>query len=535
LVSREIPVISHRLVDPSFGTGALKITPAHDRTDWQIGKENGLETINVIGPDGKMTEQTGKYKGLATLEARKRIVAELKNLDLLEKTEEYEHQISLCDRCQTPIEPQISTQWFVKMEKLAKPAIKAVKKKKIRIFPERYKKTYLEWLDNIEDWCISRQLWWGHRLPIWLCQTANEIKNIDNDYVVSTTKPKQCPFCGHCEMKQSEDVLDTWFSSALWPFATLGWPQKTEDLKEYYPTSLLSTARDIIYLWVARMVFSGMEFLKKIPFKDVYIHATILNLEGRRMSKSLGTGIDPLELIDRYGADATRFGLMLQTNRDQQAIRFDERSILAARNFVNKLWNVSRFIKMQTEDVAAGKFKPLTLADKWILSRLNHVIKSIGKKIENYEFGEATKELYEFVWHELADWYLEISKMQINDSELKENTGRILNFISQTCLRLSHPFLPFVTEEINVSCCQPEMLIISSWPKAKKRLVDPQAEKTFTEIKTLIMEIRNWKMERKVPLKQETEYRIKEENKNLLTENRLKGLVETITKTKLIL
>ena len=296
IMNREIPIISHHLIDLEFGTGAVKITPAHDNTDWKIGQDNKLEIINVIGPDGKMTQEAGEYAGLKVLEAREKIIKKLAKQGLLAKKEDYTHQISLCDRCDTPIEPQISTQWFVKMDKLSQPAIKVVEKNKIKIVPERYNKVYLDWLKNIQDWCISRQLWWGHQLPVWFCQN-----NLEKEcFVVSAEKPLKCPQCKATEFKQSEDVLDTWFSSAFWPFATLGWPEKTADLKKYYPTDLLSTAQDIIYLWVARMVFSSSEFLKKIPFKEVYIHATILTLDGRRMSKSLGTGIDPLELIQKY-------------------------------------------------------------------------------------------------------------------------------------------------------------------------------------------------------------------------------------------
>ncbi|MBU4369650.1 valine--tRNA ligase [Patescibacteria group bacterium] len=554
IVNREIPIVSHRLVDVEFGTGAVKITPAHDKTDWQIGKENNLEVINVIGPEGKMTKEAGKYAGLPVLEARKKIVKELEKLNLLEKVEDYQHQISLCDRCGTPIEPQISTQWFVSMKKLAKPAIKVVKKSKIKISPERYKKIYLDWLDNIEDWCISRQLWWGHRLPVWFCQKEKD------KYIVSVNQPKKCPYCNKCKMKQSEDVLDTWFSSALWPFATLGWPKKTKDLKEFYPTSLLSTARDILYLWVARMVFSGLEFLKKIPFEQVYIHSTILTLEGRRMSKSLGTGIDPLELINKYGADATRFGIIYQTNRDQQAIRFDERAIVAARNFINKLWNISRFIAIQIETEPKIKIKNIktqTLADHWIISRANNLITSITKKIENYEFGEASKEIYEFVWHDFADWYLEISKFQIADPGLKKETIRNLKLILCLCLRLLHPFIPFVTEQIyqqlNTCTNSSDLLMIASWPKIKKNFINLKKEKEFASVKEMVMKIRNWKIEQKISPKEIVDYKIKTENKNLLryahqnlvvrsahnkkilAQNELKDLIEKLGKVKLTL
>lgn len=521
IINREIPLVAHHLVEPEFGTGAVKITPAHDATDWKIGKEKKLAIVNVIGPDGKMTQEAGKYSGLPVLEARQKIVKELKSLGLLEKEEDYVHQISLCDRCGTPIEPQISTQWFVKMEKLAKPAIKVVEKNKIKIIPERYKKIYLDWLKNIEDWCISRQLWWGHRMPIWQCkcQSKSEIGNSklthqekEENFIVSLDKPKgKCPKC-NSEYEQVPDVLDTWFSSALWPFATLGWPDKTNDLKNFYPTSFLTTAQEILYLWVARMIFSSMEFLKKIPFKEVYIHPTILNLEGQRMSKSLGTGIDPLELIDKYGADATRFGIIYQTNRDQQAIRFDERVILAARNFINKLWNISRFTKMRCQSInnmQITKIKPITLADKWIMSRLNTIIDSTTQKIKNYELGEAAKELYEFVWHEFADWYLEISKWQIANSSWQKNTLSIIHYSLFIILKLLHPFIPFVTETIyqkllsGIQSPKSNLLIVADWPKTNKKLIDKKAEENFEKIKELVVKIRNWRAENKIETKKE--------------------------------
>lgn len=542
IMNREIPIISHHLIDLEFGTGAVKITPAHDNTDWKIGQDNKLEIINVIGPDGKMTQAAGEYAGLKVLEARKKIIKKLAKQGLLAKKENYTHQISLCDRCDTPIEPQISTQWFVKMDKLAQPAIKVVEKNKIKIVPERYNKVYLDWLKNIQDWCISRQLWWGHQLPVWFCQN-----NLEKEcFVVSAEKPLKCPQCKATEFKQSEDVLDTWFSSALWPFATLGWPEKTADLKKYYPTSLLSTARDIIYLWVARMVFSSSEFLKKIPFKEVYIHATILTLEGRRMSKSLGTGIDPLRLIEKYGADATRLGLIYQMSSSQQAIRFDERDLIAARNFINKLWNISRFVTLTsnqptTNSQQSATIKPATLADQWIFSRLNNLIISTTKKIENYELGEAAKELYEFGWHELADWYLEASKFQTTNDQLKNNTDQCLKFILDNLLKLLHPFIPFVTEQIWQST-RPDrldknsnLLIVASWPKANKKLINQSIEQDFEKIKNIVTEIRNWKTEQKIPLKEVVEYKIELENKKIFVQAKSKDLIEKLGKVKLII
>ncbi|MDD5221919.1 MAG: valine--tRNA ligase [Patescibacteria group bacterium] len=530
IVNRPIPIVSHRLVDLAFGTGALKITPAHDAVDWQIGQENNLPIINVIGPDGKMSKEAGEYAGLRTKEAREKILAKLKEQNLLVKEEDYPHQISLCDRCGTAVEPQVSTQWFVKMDKLATPAYKAVSVNKIKIIPERYQKVYLTWLTNIKDWCVSRQLWWGHRVPAWFC------KNDNSKFIVSIDKPKACPFCKNCELKQSDDVLDTWFSSALWPFAILGWPEKTADLKGYYPTSFLSTARDILYLWVARMVFSGLEFINKIPFKDVYIHSTILNLEGRRMSKSLGTGIDPLVLIEKYGTDATRLGLIMQINRDQQAIKFDERTVLASRNFINKLWNVSRFISGQKEKMAHPeaeiKIKPITLADQWILSRFSFLEESIQNRITKYEFGEAARELYDFTWHELADWYLEMSKSQIDNEKTRENTINCLRFILNNLLKLWHPFIPFVTEEIykQINPEQNDLLIVTLWPKTSKNLFNISAEKKIETLKQIITEIRNYKASQKIPLNQAIDYKIDDKIK---LDSTLKGLAEKLAKVKI--
>lgn len=443
LIDREIPIISDRLIDAEFGTGAVKITPAHDAIDNKIGKTNKLEIINVIGEDGKITKNGGKYAGLKIVEARNKIIEDLKTQNLLEKEEDYEHSLAICDRCETTIEPLISKQWFLKMDKLAKPAIDAVKKEKIKFTPERYKKIYLDWMNKVDDWCISRQLWWGHKIPL----------------------------------EDQKDVLDTWFSSALWPFATLGWPEKTADLKIFYPTVLLSTAQDIIYLWVARMIFSSLELLKQIPFKEVYIHATVLNIEGKRMSKSLGTGIDPLELIEKYGADATRFGLMLVTGREQQAIKFSEDSAKASKNFCNKIWNINRFIQIFSgkPQYKSLKDKNLTLADRWILSKLNSLIESTTKKIENYQLGEASRELYEFIWHEYADWYIEISKNQ--DKNLNMH-------IFDNILRLLHPFMPFITEQIwQMNYKKKDALIISEWPKTDKKLIAEKVESEFEKLK----------------------------------------------------
>jgi valyl-tRNA synthetase len=436
LMNREIPIIADRLIDPEFGTGALKVTPAHATIDNKIAKAHKLAVINVIGEDGRMTKKAKEYAGMKVLEARKKIINDLKKQKLLVKEENYEHSLATCVRCETPIEPLISKQWFVKMNKLAKPAIKVVKENKVRFIPVRYKKIYLDWMENIEDWCISRQLWWGHKIPL----------------------------------RGVNDVLDTWFSSALWPFTILGWPRtrtssmrgkpkKASDFERFYPTTFLSTAGDIIYLWVARMIFSSLEFCKKIPFKDVYIHSTILTLEGRRMSKSLGIIVDPLELINKYGADATRFGLLYLGSRDQQAMKFSEDAIKASRNFANKLWNINRFISMNKKQIT--KNKNLTSADKWILSRLNAIIQEITKNIEEYKLGKAARQLYKFVWHEYADKYIETSKKQEKDVNEK---------VFKTILKLLHPFMPFITEHLwQMSYLNTKKpLIISDWPKPNK-------------------------------------------------------------------
>ena len=480
IVNREIPIIANHFVDPQFGTGAVKITPAHDALDWKIGQTHKLKIINVIGPQAKMTDEAGKYKGLPVLEARQKIKEELERLKLLVKEEDYTHHLSLCDRCLTPIEPQISTQWFIKMDKLVRPAIKVVKQGKIKIIPSRLEKLYFNWLQNIEDWCISRQLWWGHRLPVWQCQAENSKsahQNQKTNFIVSINKPKEkCPIC-NSEYEQVPDVLDTWFSSALWPFAILGWPKKTKDLKNFYPTDFLTTAQEILYLWVSRMIFSSLEFTGKIPFSTVYIHPTILNPEGRRMSKSLGTGVDPLNLIKNYGADATRWSLIFNLTPEQQSIKFDERSLVGARNFVNKIYNIARFIKMQDSidtDFSKEKinYKNLTPADIQILSRLNEIIISVTSKIEQYELGKAAQELYQFSWHELADIYIETAKKQIKNAELKDQTIKILYLILFDLLKLLHPFIPFVTEKIWQEFHPNEkanLLLIQDWPKSISR------------------------------------------------------------------
>jgi len=451
LVNREIPIIAHKRIDQSFGTGAVKITPAHDLLDYEIGEENKLPVIQVIDKYGKINcKEYKKYNGLPSEEARKLIVQDLNKLEYLEKEEDYTHNVSLCYRCHCKIEPIPSLQWFVKMKDLAKTAVNAVKSKEIKIIPKKFEKIYFGWLKNIKDWCISRQIWWGHQLPVWFCQNQTGISNSqfpisksEGKFIVALNKPKKCPFCGKCEMKQSEDVLDTWFSSALWPFAGL----TKKDLQKFYPSNVLVTGRDIINLWVARMIFSGLEFMRKKPFSIVFIHPTILTKEGKRMSKSLGTGVDPLEIINKYGADSLRFGIIWQLGKSQD-IRWDETSIMAGKKFCNKIWNAARFVKMQCDTniqmhTNDTNINPKTPGDKRILKQLKAVKKSAEKDIENFEFGRALRKIYHFFWHQFCDVYIERFKKQ------KKKNYKVLSFILKECITMLHPFMPFITEKIH--------------------------------------------------------------------------------------
>jgi len=470
IISREIPIVADGLINPKFGTGAVKITPAHDLSDYQVAQRQGLGIIQVIDKKARMSKSVPlSYQGLKIKEAREKIFKDLQKIGLLEKTSDYIHQIPKCYRCSTTVEIIPSWQWFLKMEKLAKLAIDAAKKEKIVFSPKRWRKAYLNWLENIQDWCISRQLWWGQRLPVWHCQTNNK-------YFVSLKKPKKCLICEKCKPKQVDDVFDTWFSSALWPFATLGWPKKTQDLKKFYPLNTMVTARDIINLWIARIVFSSLELLGKIPFKNIIIHATILAKDGRRMSKSLGTGVDPLDLVEQYGADATRFGLAWQIT-ELQDIRFDESNIIAGKKFCNKIWNASRFITQQIgkeKMKIAGKPRGTTSADKKILKDLDKLIESANKNLEKFQFGKAIQEIYDFFWHKFCDVYIETAKSQINKAKTKkqtENTKKILLYTLTNSLKLLHPFTPFITEEIYqrlpLEPIEPikKALIIQPWPK----------------------------------------------------------------------
>ena len=486
--NRNIPIIADYAVDPSFGTGAVKVTPLHDFNDWEIAQRHNLPQYKIINERGRMTKGAGAVcEGLKINECREKVLEELAKQNLLEKTEDFAHQVPHCYRCDSIIEPLANLQWFLKMDQLAKTAMRAVKKREVKFVPKRWDEIYIDWLKNVRDWCVSRQIWWGHRLPVWFCGKSDgfqERMDLDEDIkvgcgqiIVSGEKPRNCPSCKGTNLKQSEDVLDTWFSSALWPFATLGWPdKKSKDLKTFYPTQVLSTDRGIINLWVARMIFSSYEFTGQKPFDNVIIHATVLTKDGRRMSKSLGTGIDPLQLIDKYGADATRFGIAYQAMGGQD-IRFAEEHIMAGKKFCNKLWNISRFVLLQTtkdESPMTNRIpKPKSQSDKKILSQFNKMSKLADKYLEQYQFGHAAHALYDFVWHDFADVYLEESKKQIARAETKkqaEITKTILLYILTQTLKLLHPFTPFITEEIysTLPIKDKKLLIVESWPVKSK-------------------------------------------------------------------
>lgn len=493
LMNREIPIIADEYVDPSFGSGAVKITPAHDPNDFEIGQRHGLETIRAIGEEGTMTPEMGKYAGMDRYEARRQVVRDLEELGLVEKIEDYTHAVGHCQRCKTEIEPLVSRQWFVRMKPLAEPAIKAVTEGKTRFVPERFTRTYLNWMENIRDWCISRQIWWGHRIPAWYCSCG--------EVVVSREDPAACPSCGSVELQQDPDVLDTWFSSALWPFSTLGWPDITPDLQHYFPTSTLVTGYDIISFWVARMIFMSLEFMKDIPFSEVCVHGLVRDALGRKMSKSLGNGVDPLEVIEKFGADTLRFTLITgQAPGNDQ--RFRDENVEASRNFSNKIWNASRFVLMNLEGFQPSEL-PATLNrhDRWILDRFNGVVEKTTALLEQYELGEAARTVYDFIWGDFCDWYIELSKSYLygNEEEEKERSKAVLYHVLEGSLRLLHPFMPFISEEIwqHLPCRSKTRgaLVISSWPEPEAGLTDPKARREMELVMETIRAIRNLRSE----------------------------------------
>jgi valyl-tRNA synthetase len=497
LVNREIPIVADDYVDIEFGTGAVKITPAHDPNDYEVGKRHNLPEIVIMNEDGTINALGGKYAGMDRYEARKAIVEDLKQQGFLVSIKDHSHNVGCHDRCGTVIEPMISKQWYVKMAELAKPAIDVVKNKQIKFVPERFDKIYFNWMENIQDWCISRQLWWGHRIPVWYCQDCGEM-------IVSMEEPTQCTKCSSHNLKQDEDVLDTWFSSALWPFSTLGWPDKTEDLEYFYPTDVLVTGYDIIFFWVARMIFSGLHNMNDIPFHTVLIHGIVRDSNGKKMSKSLGNGVDPLDVIDKYGADALRF-MLITGNAPGNDIRFYEEKVEAARNFANKIWNASRFVMMYLDKDIMEKYKnckDYTAADKWILSRANTVVKEVTENIEKYELGMASQKVYDFMWSEFCDWYIELVKPVLygEDEKAKGVVFNVLFNVLTTGLKLLHPVMPFITEEIYTHIQDKEKTITTSkWPEYKEELKDEKAEENMDYIIEAIKALRNVRVEMNVP------------------------------------
>ncbi len=503
LVGRELPIIADNYVDPSFGTGALKVTPAHDPNDYLIGQRHNLPFVDIFDENIVINENGGKFKGLTASEARKAVVAELEAQGYLVKIEKIKHSVGHCYRCDTVVEPRLMDQWFVSMKPLAKRAIEAVENNEVRFIPERWKKVYLNWMYEIRDWCISRQLWWGHRIPVWQCQDCGH-------YNVAEDEPKVCEKCGSTNLKQDEDVLDTWFSSALWPFSTMGWPEETEDLKRYYPTDVLVTGFDIIFFWVARMIMMGYEFMNEKPFSEVYIHQLVRDKYGRKMSKSLGNGIDPLEVIDEYGADPMRFTLAILAAQGRD-LKLDVRFFDTYKKFANKIWNASRFVFMNLDDFEKIEIQKehLKLSDKWILSSLQKTIKKVTEALDNYDFNIAAGEIYNFFWDELCDWYIEAVKNRLK-SEDKRIVQNVLVYVLDMSLRLLHPFMPFLTEELWTKLpTAGESIVIASWPKVTEEYVDETAEKRFEEIMALIRGVRNVRAEVNVPQSTKVELFIK--------------------------
>ncbi len=494
IMNREIPIVADDYVELGFGTGAVKMTPAHDPNDFEVGLRHNLEVIRCIADDGTINENGGPYQGMDRYECRKAIVKDLKEQGYLVKTEDYSHNVGTCYRCHNDVEPLISAQWFVKMAPLAKEALRVAYDGDIRFVPERFTKTYTNWMENVHDWCISRQLWWGHQIPAYYCDDCGEM-------TVSKENVTVCPKCGSTHVRQDEDVLDTWFSSALWPFSTMGWPDKTPELEYFYPTSVLVTGYDIIFFWVARMIFSGMEQMKQIPFKDVFIHGIVRDDKGRKMSKSLGNGIDPMEVIDKYGADALRFTLSTGIAPGNDT-RFYYERVEANRNFCNKIWNASRFLLMNLEVEDFVLPRQLDLEDKWILSRYNTLVKEVTENIDRYELGIAADKLYSFIWDNFCDWYIELCKTRLTgeDKEASRRAQRVLGHVLSGTLQLLHPFMPFITEEIwQALPHEGPSIMVSKWPEADERLYFPAEEQEMEEIMAAIRAVRNRRSEMNVP------------------------------------
>ena len=520
LVNREIPVIADAYVEREFGTGAVKITPAHDPNDFEIGLRHNLPSIVVLDNEAKLNEQAGKYEGLDRYEARKVIVEDLQAAGVLVEIESHSHAVGECYRCSTVIEPLVSRQWFVKMGPLAQPAIEVVRQGKLEFVPERFAKIYLSWLENIRDWCISRQLWWGHQIPVWYCQDCGA-------EICAKEDPTQCPTCGSQHLEQDPDVLDTWFSSGLWPFSTLGWPEKTRELEQFYPTSVLVTARDIIFFWVARMIFMALEFQEEVPFHKVMIHGLVLDSQGRKMSKSLGNGVDPIEVIDQYGADTLRF-MLITGNTAGNDLRFHPERLEATRNFANKIWNASRFVLMNVQDYEAGPRGELTLADQWILSRYAVTVATVTEALERFDLGEAGRALYEFIWNEFCDWYIELSKPRLyaKENQAARHTAQsVLIEVLDGMLSMLHPFMPFLTEEIWQNLKQHlaedgETLMLKSWPEHVSDQ-NVAVEQKLNRIMDVIKAVRNIRAEMNIAPGKKAEMML------VTSDETIRGVLET--------
>jgi len=513
LLNKEIPVVADDYVDMQFGTGAVKITPAHDPNDFEVGLRHNLPVIRVMNDDGTMNENAGKYCGLDRYEARKAIVEDLEKCGALVKIEPHTHNVGHCYRCHSTVEPIVSKQWFVKMDTLAKPAIEAVRNKSIKFTPKRFTKVYYNWMENIRDWCISRQLWWGHRIPAYYCEECGEL-------VVADHMPDKCPKCGHTSFRQDEDVLDTWFSSALWPFSTLGYPDNTPDLSYFYPTDTLITAYDIIFFWVARMIFSGLEHTGKVPFRDVLIHGIVRDAEGRKMSKSLGNGIDPLEIIDKYGADTLRFSLINGVSAGNDT-RFSTDKIEGTRNFINKLWNASRFVLMNAENAEIKDISDckLSIADKWIISRLNDTVKQVTMNMEKFEIGLAATVCHDFLWYDFCDWYIELSKPALysENEKLINDTVSVLVYVLKQSLKLLHPVIPFITEEIYTHI--PGVtgsIMVAEYPKYNSKFAYRKDKAAAETVMAIIKGLRNLRAQVNAPMSKKVDLYVVTEEKKLI-------------------
>ncbi|MCD8156836.1 MAG: valine--tRNA ligase [Clostridiales bacterium] len=514
IVNREIPVIADAYVDKEFGTGCVKITPAHDPNDFEVGKRHGMEEINILNDDATINANGGIYEGMGRYEAREAIVKRLDEMGLLVGIKDHVHNVGRHDRCKTTVEPMIKPQWFVKMDEMAKPAIEAIQSGRLKFVPENYGKTYLHWLENIRDWCISRQLWWGHQIPAWYCEDCGEM-------IVARETPCSCPKCGSKRLKQDEDTLDTWFSSALWPFSTLGWPEKTEELEYFYPTDVLVTGYDIIFFWVIRMVFSALEQTGTEPFHTVLIHGLVRDAQGRKMSKSLGNGIDPLEVVDKYGADALRLTLVTG-NAPGNDMRFYWERVESSRNFANKVWNASRFIMMnlgddQPYEPSADELFPV---DKWILSKVNTLAKDVTENMDKFELGIAVQKVFDFIWEEFCDWYIEITKTRLAQKEEKPAAANsalwTLKTVLTDALKLLHPFMPFITEEIYCTLCpEEETIMLAPWPEYREDWHFEEAEVSIEAIKTLVRAVRNLRSEMNIPPSRKASYYVVSQDENV--------------------